>query len=70
MQLSAAVYLLLLASSAQDLIFWWNFVEIPVFFFVFAVNREKKFQYFLVYFVSKFKNSKKCKKYDKNMIKN
>ena len=65
MQLSAAVYLLLLASSAQGLIFRWNFAEIPV-FFVFAVNRKKKFRYFSVYFISKFKKSKKIvKKYDK-----
>ena len=28
-------------------------------FFVFAIHREKKFRYFSVYFVSKFKNSKK-----------
>ena len=39
-------------------------------FFVFAIHREKKIQFFSVYFVSKFKNSKKIvKKYVKNMIK-
>ena len=40
--------------SDQGLIFRWNFVEIPV-FFVSASYREKKFRYFSVYFVFKFK---------------
>ena len=38
----------------QGLIFQWNFAEIPV-FFVSASYREKKFRYFSIYFVFKFK---------------